>query len=184
MDTHLVKAVARSLRYRSLDHLIGRPVEIRDIGRVEEAVRSALGPDLPDGCRLAGPEPIYRHGAVAKYGILDLVFSVPGEMPIGDVRGGLALLHDLGFLPGGDGPQHRVCDDPLCLEMLQEELDEGRVWLLLFLEGGRPDGSRVEDADGQVDYRIPEGYLPRPFLVVDACLTNARSVWLWKHFYV
>jgi hypothetical protein len=69
--------------------------------------------------------------------------------------------------------------------MLQDELDQGQTWLLLFLEGGRPgEGARVEGADGQVALRVPEGYLPRPFRVIDACLTNARSVWLWKHFYV
>jgi hypothetical protein len=31
---------------------------------------------------------------------------------------------------------------------------------------------------------IPNGYLPRSFRVEDACVTNASSVWLWKHFYL
>jgi hypothetical protein len=68
------------------------------------------------------------------------------------------LLRELGYLPGGKaGPQNRVCDDPTCLEMLKDDLDEGRSWLLLFLEGGRPDRD---------------------------CVTNASGVWLWKHFYM
>ena len=54
-------------------------------------------------------------------------------MLAGEVLTGVPLLRELGFLPGGDlGPQNRVCDDPTCLEMLQEDLDEGRTWLLLF----------------------------------------------------
>src|SRR5262249_36614910 len=103
----------------------------------------------------------------------------------GDARAGVPLLRELGFLPGGEvGVAGRVCDDPVCLEMLQEELEEGRVWLRLFLEGGRPgEGAREEGPDG-ITYQIPEGYLPRAFRVIDACLPNAPMVWLWKHFYL
>ncbi|SRR5579884_3310892 len=179
MDTDLVRAVARGLRYRSLPHLIGRAVELRNLGHVEEAVRAALGPDLPAGYHLAGPELRFREGAVAKYGILDLEFSAPPEALAGEMCSGVTLLRELGFLPGGGvGPSHRVCDDPTCLEMLHDDLEGGRVWLLLSLEGGRP-GPVV-----QVPPRVPAGYLPQPFRVADACLTNARGVWLWKHFYL
>jgi hypothetical protein len=128
----------------------------------------------------------FREGAVAKHGILDLRFTAPADMLAGDVLTGVPLLRELGFLPGGEaGPQTRVCDDPTCLEMLKEDLDEGRAWLLLFLEGGRRgDDARTDGADGHVSFRVPGGYLPRPFRVVDACVTNASGVWLWKHFYM
>jgi hypothetical protein len=186
MDTGLVRSVARGLRYRPLARLGGRVVEVTDLDRIEDAVRTALGTDLPDGCGLAGPEPPFREGAVAKYGILDLRFTAPGDMLAGDALTGVPQLRQLGFLPGGEaGPLHRVCDDPTCLEILQEDLDEGRTWLLLFLEGGEPgDDSRVTGPDGRFSFRVPTGYLPRPFKVIDACVTNARSVWLWKHFYL
>jgi hypothetical protein len=65
--------------------------------------------------------------------------------------------------------------------MLDEYLAEGRTWLLLFLEGGRPDRGRGAESDAPL--RVPAGYLPRPFRVADACVTNAPCVWLWKHFY-
>ncbi|HEY7426075.1 MAG TPA: hypothetical protein VH682_17725 [Gemmataceae bacterium] len=32
-------------------------------------------------------------------------------------------------------------------------------------------------------FRVTPGYLPHPFRIVDACVTNASSVWLQKHFY-
>jgi hypothetical protein len=64
--------------------------------------------------------------------------------------------------------------------MLAEEVATGRVFVNLFLEGGRPASTPAE----LVQLRIPEGYLPRSFRVVDACVTNAASVWLWKHFYL
>src|SRR3954466_9530063 len=137
METDLVRSVARGLRYRPLGHLAERVVEVVDLDRIEDAVRIALGPDLPAGCGLAGPEPRFREGAIAKYGILDLRFAAPADMLAGKALTGVPLLRELGYLPGGEaGPQNRVCDDPTCLEMLQEELDEGRTWLLLFLEGG------------------------------------------------
>jgi hypothetical protein len=113
MDTDLVRSVARALRYRPLGHLVGRTVEVADTDHVEDA----LGPELPGGCLLAGPEPDLRYSAVARYGILDLRFTAPGELLAGVARGGVGLLRELGFLPG-----HRVCDDPTCL----------------FLDGGSP----------------------------------------------
>jgi hypothetical protein len=186
MDTELVRGVARGLRYRPLEHLIGRLIEVADLAEVEHAVRLALGPDLPEGCRLVGPELRSREGAVAKYGILDLRFSAPAELLSGEARTGVPLLRELGFLPGGEvGPQHRVCDDPTCLELLQDDIAAGQVYLRLFLAGGRPgEEARLAGPDGQVHLRIPQGYLPRPFRVTDACVTNASAVWLWRHFYL
>src|SRR5262245_50242745 len=99
--TDLVKAVARGLRYRPLGHLVGRVVDVTHLDRVEDTVRLALGPDLPEGCRLAGPEPRFREGAGAKYGILDLRFAAPDDMLAGDVSTGVPLLSELGYLPGG-----------------------------------------------------------------------------------
>src|SRR5947209_3670485 len=72
MDTDLVKAIARGLRYRPLGHLNGRAVEVVELDRVEDAVRLALGPELPGGCRLAGPEPHFLVGEVAKEAVLRL----------------------------------------------------------------------------------------------------------------
>src|SRR5437868_6642185 len=102
MDSNLVRRVARGVRYRTLPDLIGRSVEIVDLGLVEDAVRSALGSDLPEGCRLSGPEPPFREGAVAKYGILDLRFDAPGDLLVGEVLTGVPLLRELGYLPGGE----------------------------------------------------------------------------------
>src|SRR5262249_61092073 len=101
----------------------------------------------------------------------------PARLLTGQVLTGVPLRRELGYLPGGEaGPQGCVCDDPTCLELLQEDLDQGRTWLRLFLEGGRP------GPDGHVSLRVPAGYLPRPFRVVDACVTNASGVWLWRPF--
>ena len=80
MDTGLVRRVARGLRYRPLKHLIGRKVEVPDLDRIEDAVRAALGPDFPEGCRLAGPEKHYLEGALARYCVLDLSFTAPDHL--------------------------------------------------------------------------------------------------------
>ena len=186
MNTELVRSVGRGLRYRPLEHLVGRVIEIHDLDTVEEAVRTALREDFPEGCRLVGPEMDPRQVAVARNGILDLRFSAPADLLTGDAHTGLPLLRELGFLRGREvGPQQSVCDDPICLEMLQEDIGEGQVYLKLFLEGSRP--GEVPPQGGPPEerqLRIPNGYLPRPFRIVDACIANARSVWLWKHFYL
>jgi hypothetical protein len=123
---------------------------------------------------------------VAKYGYLDVRFIAPDEVLAGEPGGGTSLLRELGYLPAGDAETPAgVCDDPICLEMLRENLDEGRTWVRLLLEGGRPGPeSRFAGPDGHVSYRVPKGYLPRPFRIADACVTNAAGVWLWKHFYL
>jgi hypothetical protein len=43
----LIRSVARGLRYRSLDDLIGREVIITHVTTVEDPVRRALGAALP-----------------------------------------------------------------------------------------------------------------------------------------
>jgi hypothetical protein len=179
VDTELVRRVARGLRYRPLGQLVGRTVLVRDLDAIEEAVRVGLGDEFPVACRLDGPELVYRHGAVAKYGILDLRFSVLTDLLVG-AASGVPLLRELGFLPGESEQPLPVCDDPVCLEMLAEEVAAGHVFVNLFLEGGRPEAA----PGGSERLRVPEGYLPRSFRVVDACVTNAASVWLWKHFYL
>jgi hypothetical protein len=187
METDLVRSIARGLRYRPLGHLVGRDIPVADLDRLEDAVRRALGPDFPAACRLAGPDPGDRASTVAKYGLLDLRFAAPAGLLGGEPQTGVPLLRALGYLPGsGAGSQHRVCDDPTCLELLRDDLDAGRTWLLLFLEGGPPGaGARADGADNLAAFRhVPAGYLPRPFRVRDACATNARGVWLWKHFYL
>ena len=76
-------------------------------------------------------------------------------------------------------------DDATCLELLQDDLELNQVWLLLFMEGGKPAG-RTGDygQEAQAVLRVPEGYLPRPFSITDACITNADAVWFFKHFYL
>jgi hypothetical protein len=185
MDTQLIKSVARGLRYRSLDHLIGRAIEIHDLDQIEDAVRFGLGPDMPEDCRLAGPERHTREVAVAKYGILDLRFTAPGNLLTGEARTGVRLLRELGYLPKHQDPQQRVGDYMMCLTMLQENLTEGRTYFRLFLKDGRPrDEAIVNGPDGDISLRVPDSYLPQAFRIIDACVSNAASVWLWKHFYL
>lgn len=171
MNTALLKQVARGLRYRTLDHLVGRSIVVRDLNAMEEAVRVGLGDDFPAECRLVAPSSI--HGAVAKYGILDLDFSAPAER-LGEAKGGVRLLRELGFLPTEEMKQDG--DASLCFEMLLEDIVANRVFVKLFMEGGRPEEWK--------ELRIPEGYLPRPFRIIDACVTNASGIWFLKHFYL
>jgi hypothetical protein len=123
----LIRSVARGLRYRSLDDLIGREVIITHVTTVEDPVRRALGAALPSACSLIGPEVHYRQGAVAKYGLLDLQFAAPRHLLGDESRSGVSLLRELGYLPRRN--EDRSCfsrrDDPTCLDQLQEDLSKG-----------------------------------------------------------
>lgn len=112
MDTELIRGVARGLRYRPLDHLISRSIDIADLERIEDAVRLSLGSNLPDGSQLAGLEPDFLIGQVVKYGFLDLRFTGRTDMLVADARSGVPLLRELGYLSGGRRDRRSACATP------------------------------------------------------------------------
>src|SRR4051794_4590627 len=97
-ETALVRSDARGLGYRPVGHPLGRTVEVHDLAIIEEAVRRAFGPDLPEGCRLLGAELQTCEATVARYGILELKFSAPAGLLEGEAHTGVPLLRELGFL--------------------------------------------------------------------------------------
>lgn len=75
MDSRtLLKKVARGIRYRTLNNLIGRKITIRSYKTIVIDIRSAIGNLLPD---ILLPSFSLSMAAIAKYGIIDLSVKVP-----------------------------------------------------------------------------------------------------------
>lgn len=112
---------------------------------------------------------------MAKYELLDLSFHSETKFDLQD-RGGVSLLKELYFVGAERDPE----EDDWCLEALEESIDDGQNLVKLFLRPESPANTDPNQRGGN----LPAGYLPRLFLVEDACLTNANYVWMNKHFYL
>jgi hypothetical protein len=192
----LVRTVARGIRYRSLPELIGRRVAIHGIETVGTDIRESLGDLLPDECELISP---INLPAIAKYGILDLEFTVSESVLTSNCQSGIGLLKETGLVcarktpPGTKGAG--ITSEPLTgdtgiLEELAEDIAKGQTLCKLFLKAEparmMPDleqMSRQARREFFTDLTLPADYFPREFAVIDACLTNTGFVWFVKHFY-
>lgn len=203
MDTNaILKQIAREIRYHTINDLIGRKIRFVRSGTIINDIRLALGNLLPNSSEL------YRSlntGVIAKYGIIDLSFKVPSKVLKKDYRSGIPLLQELGFILPPEKLEEAIKfanesgmkspEDPLCWSELAEEIAKGNTFLQLFMKGKAvfPPKyySRVSTRKKTWNFirNIYSGlkwisYFPQEFEIVDACYTNAWSVWLWKHFYL
>src|SRR5262245_33418722 len=69
-----VRALARELRFRTIEPIIGRRVRIESVGSIDSAVRTVV-PELPANARLLGDDD-NRSATLAQYGLLDLRYEV------------------------------------------------------------------------------------------------------------
>ncbi|MCB1043765.1 MAG: hypothetical protein KDC35_12545 [Acidobacteria bacterium] len=167
MNASITK-LTKNLRYASFRPLIGLTTTIESLRsmphdvtpHLEKRIRSSLtfdGPTLPE-CEMT----------LIKYGILDLRFKIDQETLDRTDEVTIDTLSSLGF-------SREDLDDEL--RSLRSEIKKGKAYLRLFLR----------DASGslpQTSFEIPETYFPHEFVIEDACLTNAPSVWVFKHFYL
>src|SRR5262245_26298990 len=92
--------LARELRYRTLEHVLNRSIQIRSEATVIEDVLAALGDTLPHGLKSVR-QPARGLPTVAKYALLDLEFSIPPRDGDELVRPSVKQLRALGLLTGG-----------------------------------------------------------------------------------
>jgi hypothetical protein len=174
----LVKRLAKDLRYRPLPELIGQSVVIQNVDSIEADLRQALAPLIPAEAIFEWPQRPHMERTLAKYGVLDVTFRVPSTLLQADDEHGVSLLKKLGFLP-----EQSILDqlpltfenDPTCLSELHDDLVPDHAFIRLWLESQDARPKLVE---------LPADYLPRPFTVRDACVSNATLVWFHKHFYL
>jgi len=182
----LLLNVARNLRYRSLEPMIGQLVTISDRSRVSSESTDFVA-KFTEGCSYAGPEQEYLDGQIAKYGILDLRFAAPSTLLGPSSSTGVSLLKELGFVD--DSAQQLAeefgADTAVCLEQLRDGIAKHETHLLVFLVCGNRTGADRSMADRAAHILDPSLIrFPITFTVADACVSNSASVWINKHFYL
>jgi hypothetical protein len=195
MSIETIKTLARLLRFRPLNNVIGKEVIISGLDELYADLNAALVPHLPHGCRLDNycglcgrtwiPLPLL------KYGVLDLTYEAPARLLETDYMSGIPVLRHLGILYDSPGSPGYAVDEEMgehCLEVLAKQVLGNRACFRLFLHTASPmdlawAGTIPFPQDGRFD-SMPDGYLPRCFVVSDACVPNAQSAWMSKHFYM
>jgi hypothetical protein len=196
----LLRQIAKELRYRQLDSLVGRPVMITSranlIGDIEADIRQIMPNssfELAHADRQSDPL-WYREGrsrVLQKYGFVDLHFLVhsvsPSELP----KCGMQRLRKLGFavtLPAEDRESDLEIPDDIsdedfgkaCLQPIAEDIAQQNVYLLAFLRMPRVRG---DVGFPPLTWPSVSGDNGLVLSVVDACMTNSTSVWFNKYFY-
>jgi hypothetical protein len=182
----LVRDVARRLRYRTLDGMIGQEVTLTGRTRIRVDTEAFVA-RFVDGCVYVGPEQRNLEGQIGKYGLLDLQFGAPSVL-LGDApRLGVALLRELGFLDeDAQVAAALFLDDPsACLKELRDDLDKHRCWLKLLLKDREDPVAGMSARERGLRYRNRALLdYPMVFRVVDACVASSASVWMNKHVYL
>jgi hypothetical protein len=103
-----------------------------------------------------------------------------------ETRRGIPALRELGFAESAEGEDRDIERmDAACLDQLAEEVDEGRVSISLFLTAE----TRRDHRDPAVRRRmirleLPDDYFPRTFVIRDACVLNAPTIWVCRHVWL
>lgn len=185
-DENILLNVARSLRYRTLQPMLGKSVEVSARLRIVDDVSSFVS-QFVDGCLFDGPGQNVLDGQIAKFGLLDLRFSAPSRMLDSVPAAGVPLLRELGFVDSDlqELAEELGDDANSCINELRDGIAENRTHLLLFLQASIPSASDMTLMDRVARFRNPSIIkFPITCSVVDACVSNSSFVWMNKHFYV
>jgi hypothetical protein len=174
-EAALIKWLAQHLRYKALPEFIGLEIQINKLSTIDIEMRHALAARLPESASYLAPPPDEAEEALAKHSIIDISYTVSPEMLDQDFDSGHELLTWLGFVM--DSAEERAfelvsqlvgdkLDDATDLLLLKEELEAGDTYLRLFLRDDQSSGT-----------------LLRAFVIEDACIANAQSIWLHRHYY-
>jgi hypothetical protein len=188
-DRRLLFRLVRGLRYEPLHDLIGKEVTVhsptvvfdRITALAEEQCDFAL--ELPDDGSQMNDRLL---ATIGKYGLIDFACLCDATVDAARTENG-QLLRDFGFAPRpGEDEDPSPCGDDGndCLEQLEEEVSHDRAWLKLFFRA--PDIPFDLDLETRWRRMSDPTTLPLPldFRVVDACVTNAPSIWLLRHLYL
>lgn len=172
----LIKQLARTTRYDALTEWIGEQVFINRYETIKQDIEDAFASSFWDQSALIEVDKRRRTMAFAKYGIVDLRFALTSEWMWHGDNDGVGLLRQLHLIPP-------LAADDLIRDFQQSKLEElvndtiqNNVYAMLFLKSAVRSTSDVllTQSDALSGY----------FVVEDACVTNARMVWLNKHFYI
>jgi hypothetical protein len=161
-----------------MDALTGIAVDVQSAETALDDVLRVVKELIPITVTTKGPDLHYREGAIAKYGILDVTFGI-GSTSLEIRRPGLGILRSLALVDGGT--ESADVTDGFLGDLISES-EAGTLYLKVFLETEARLSAR--DALDRLRQGMSPGFWPNRFVVKDACLTGAPSIWLAKHFYM
>jgi hypothetical protein len=171
-DRQLAEWIAERLRYRALHECIGRACEVSSLKALQAEISDCLVDQIPNINKFTINDRDWIKQSLREYGIVDLTFDVPAEWLNADYDTGMPLLDALGFwMDAEEVEQFEYVasligdnfEDPTLLGELKADLEDQHTVLRLILRGGET--------------------FPQTLTIEDACITNAASVWLYKHPY-
>lgn len=178
----VIKALVRGLRYRTVDQLVGRKIELTSIAHASDELRVLvrqhgieLGATITDTAELG-----FR-----KYGLLDYEFEVVATQ-LNAERQSVRFLKEMGFLPD----KHEVDDGVFpdagigFLEEMLADVKKDRIMLKIMLDSqGSYQGAQGAPQEKWLNFDLSQ-HFPCEFVIRDACLTNCGLIWLNRHFYL
>ena len=183
--SQLIRDVGRSLRFRSRDDIVGNRVSITTLSELPTALTDFAQEFQSDVESISCSEQLSQAtGTLAKFGIMHVAFTCTSTQLDSLDFGGIDALNQLGFLDSSRDDMSFDDDRDFCVRLLDGEIREERVYLLLNLRATNNSAFENSLAERIRWLKHPE-LIPFPlqFAVEDACLTNARNVWFFKHNY-
>ncbi len=183
----MMAEIVATLKYQELSGLIGRSLHLSSPESAPDEVLAQCRDVLPPSAQFHHPALEQRQLTISRRGLLDLQYRIdPSELD-NFAPGGLPLLQQLGWSSDRDPDweDDDAADDfdlgLTGLTMLHEQVTAGYAYALLFLQ------TWEQLTPAEREYRringLPPDFFVTTYRITDACLTNAKSVWLFKRFY-
>jgi hypothetical protein len=203
-----LRYVARNLRYLPLPDLVGETVVLRSLGTASDDVIRQVSPKLPGLTYRSIQNERHIETQFARHAFWDATLQVEGEVSWNPEFKGLPLLSRLGYFTTGEdlGQWKESLGDFDFHEGLREEIDEGRLYLRLFLVAETKPVrhrhwprwlSRAQSALWHLEsllppslrwsrprWSLPRRYFPQTCTITDAALTNLQGCWTARYPYI
>lgn len=179
----LFRQTHRQLLYRELNEVLGEIIEISSPSLAAAEVKERMHEKLPWLKGLVQND--ISRAQLMKYGMLDITMRLTDcpEIP----QATRNQFRSLGFLPSIYDRLEETKDMGGAMSpFLEEVLDDtarGIMYARFYLIGSDSDYTNIDTKNKFSQMKFRESF-PRRMTVVDACLSNAESVWCLKHLYL
>lgn len=175
----ILRRLRRSLIYGTVDSVLNRSVRVSSYETAVDDVLAEARAGVPLTSAVHDEVESSDLVVIQKYGILDFTYRVT-LAELGLSPAGLGVLRSLGLVDASD-PNPPDWDHAILAE-LADEAEAGALYLKVFLR--TVDELPPHAVLRRLEEGLPPQFWPHDFVVEDACVTNAKGVWLAKHVYL